>query len=775
MTVREAVICEPVRTPIGRYGGMFASQSAVDLGVAALTGLLERTGVPPDAVQDVILGHCYPNSEAPAIGRVVGLDSGLPVTVPGMQVDRRCGSGLQAVIQACLQIQSGDNDLVVAGGAESMSNVAFYSTDMRWGGARGVQVHDGLARGRTTAGGRHYPVPGGMLETAENLRRQYGISRQEQDELAVQVAPTRGGGAEGRRTGRGDRPGHRAKPSWRGMIDTDEHPRADTTVESLSKLKPVLLKDDPEATVTAGNASGQNDAASMCLVTTPERAAELGLTPLVRLVSWASAGVAPNVMGIGPVPATQSALAKAGLQLSDIDLIELNEAFAAQALAVMREWGFGAADHERTNVHGSGISLGHPVGATGGRMLATLSRELHRRDARYGLETMCIGGGQGLAAIFERVSAAMTAPLADLTVVEVSSFVAAPLCGMTLSQLGAKVIRVDPIGGASDTHRWPVSADGTSIYWTGLNKGKRSATIDLRSADGQELVQRLIIEGGGIVVTNAASLSWLSYDDARRQASRPDPSSSPGPSRRLHRSRLHGQRGNRISVGHRPGGSCRTDQSRATGLGCRCGLYAALAIVAAVRRRDQSGIGAQISLPLEDVALATAGNLGLLTEPQINGTQRERLGNAIYGQYGQDFTSCDGVAFMVVTLTKRHFQDLVDVTGCSAAISALSDSLGADFGDEGVRYRYRGVLSGLFATWFADHPADEITRRSVGDQCAVRALPELRRNRRRRPSYRQSVVLPAAPGRTGRVPGARTARRVRRHPFRRCARAPPRR
>jgi acetyl-CoA C-acetyltransferase len=186
MSTRQAVICEPVRTPIGRYGGMFKSLTAVDLGVAALSGLLDRTGVAPEAVQDVILGHCYPSSEAPAIGRVVALDSGLPVTVPGMQVDRRCGSGLQAVIQACLQVASGDNDVVVAGGAESMSNVAFYSTDMRWGGARsGVAVHDGLARGRTTAGGRDYPVAGGMLETAENLRRQYGISRQQQDELAA--------------------------------------------------------------------------------------------------------------------------------------------------------------------------------------------------------------------------------------------------------------------------------------------------------------------------------------------------------------------------------------------------------------------------------------------------------------------------------------------------------------------------------------------------------------------------------------------------------------
>jgi acetyl-CoA C-acetyltransferase len=404
--MRDTVICEPVRTPIGRYGGMFKSLTAVDLGVAALKGLLERTGIAPDAVQDVILGHCYPSSEAPAIGRVVALDSGLPVTVPGMQVDRRCGSGLQAVIQACLQVGNGDQDLVIAGGCESMSNVAFYSTDMRWGPPRdGVRLHDGLARGRTTAGGRDYPVPGGMLETAENLRRQYGISRLEQDELAVRshqraVAAQKDGIMASEivpvivpGTRQGDE-----------VVNTDEHPRADTSVESLSKLKPVLLGDDPDATVTAGNASGQNDAASMCVVTTPETADEYGLRPLVRMVSWGSAGVAPNIMGIGPVPATEVALAKAGLQLSDIDLIELNEAFAAQALAVMREWNFGASDHDRTNVHGSGISLGHPVGATGGRMLATLARELDRRQARYGLETMCIGGGQGLAAVFERVA-----------------------------------------------------------------------------------------------------------------------------------------------------------------------------------------------------------------------------------------------------------------------------------------------------------------------------------------------------------------------------------
>ena len=282
---RSAVICEPVRTPIGRYGGMFKSLTAVDLGVAALRGLLERTGIGPGDVEDVILGHCYPSMEAPAIGRVVALDAGLPVTVPGMQLDRRCGSGLQAVIQAAMQVGSGQNDLVVAGGAESMSNVVFHSTDMRWGGARGgVRVHDALSRGRTTAGGRDYPVPGGMLETAENLRRQYDIPRDEQDELAVRshqraVAAQRDGSLAEQiipvtvSAGRSAATGGSVSDE---VIDTDERPRADTSVEALSKLKPVLLKQDPEATVTAGNSSGQNDAASMCIVTTVDKAAELG-------------------------------------------------------------------------------------------------------------------------------------------------------------------------------------------------------------------------------------------------------------------------------------------------------------------------------------------------------------------------------------------------------------------------------------------------------------------------------------------------------------------
>ncbi|RPA59936.1 acetyl-CoA C-acyltransferase [Gordonia oryzae] len=408
--MRDVVICEPVRTPIGRYGGMFGSLTAVDLGVAALRGLLERTAISDDAVDDVILGHCNGNSEAPAIGRVVALDAGLPTTVPGMHIDRRCGSGLQAVIQAAYQVGCGDNDLVVAGGTESMSNASYYSVDMRWGGARtGITMHDSLVRARSTAGGKNWPVPGGMIETAENLRKEYGISREEQDDLAVEshmraVRAQKDGilGEEIIPVTVRDRKSER-------VIDTDEHPRADVSRESLAGLRPIMGATDPDATVTAGNASGQNDAASMCLVTTAEVAAQHGLTPLVRLVSWGLAGVPPATMGIGPVPATAKALDKAGLTLADIDVIELNEAFAAQALAVTREWGFGrfstdSPDFARTNVHGSGISLGHPVGATGGRMLASLARELHRREARYGLETMCIGGGQGLAAVFERVS-----------------------------------------------------------------------------------------------------------------------------------------------------------------------------------------------------------------------------------------------------------------------------------------------------------------------------------------------------------------------------------
>ncbi|MGH7628586.1 MAG: acetyl-CoA C-acetyltransferase [Gemmatimonadales bacterium] len=402
--MREAVICEPVRTPVGRFGGVFKGVPVTALAATVIRELLRRTGIDPAVIEDSVFGQCYPNGDAPALGRVAALDAGLPVEVPGIQLDRRCGSGLQAVIDAAMRVQTGVNDVVLAGGAESMSQVEFYSSAMRWGvKGTGVEFHDRLARARVTAGGVNHPVDGGMLETAENLRREYSIPREEQDALSLRshtlaVAAI----AAGRFA---DEIVPVTVPGRHGdtVIDRDEHPRPETTMESLGALKPIMARQDPDSTVTAGNASGQNDGAAACIVTTPEKAAELGLRPLAKLVTWASAGVPPRTMGIGPVPATAKALGRAGLTMADLDLIELNEAFAAQVLACTREWKFTESDWDRTNVNGSGISLGHPLGATGVRILSTLLREMHRRDSRYALETMCIGGGQGLAAIFERV------------------------------------------------------------------------------------------------------------------------------------------------------------------------------------------------------------------------------------------------------------------------------------------------------------------------------------------------------------------------------------
>jgi acetyl-CoA C-acetyltransferase len=286
-----------------------------------------------------------------------------------------------------------------------MSNAPFYSTAMRWGvgAGPGVLLHDALARGRVTAGGINFPVPGGMLETAENLRREYGIPRQEQDEYAVESHRRAAAATEAGRFAEEIVPVVIQTRKGEVVVERDEHIRTDSTLEKLAGLRPVLGRDDPDATVTAGNASGQNDGAAVCIVTHPARAETLGLRPLARLVSWGVGGVAPATMGIGPVPAVAKTLDQADLALKDVDLIELNEAFAAQVLACTREWSFVSADFERMNVNGSGISLGHPVGATGGRILTTLTREMARREARYGLETMCIGGGQGLTALFERV------------------------------------------------------------------------------------------------------------------------------------------------------------------------------------------------------------------------------------------------------------------------------------------------------------------------------------------------------------------------------------
>ncbi len=404
--MRDAVICEPLRTPVGRFGGTFKDVSVTTLATTVIKELIARTGLPHEQIDDVLLGQAYANGEAPALGRIAALDAGLPVEVPGLQIDRRCGSGLQAVIEASMQVQTGAADLVLAGGAESMSQTELYSTSLRWGArSGGAMLEDRLVRGRITAGGVNFPVPGGMIETAENLRREYSIPREEQDELALRshqrAVAAHESGVFAEEIVAVEVPDRK---SGGRTVDRDEHPRADASLQGLAALRPVMGRKDPEATVTAGNSSGQNDGAAVCIVTHPDRAAELGLKPFARLVGWAVAGVPPRTMGIGPVPATAKALSRAGLRLDQMDLIELNEAFAAQALAVLREWEL-PDGLERVNVNGSGISLGHPIGATGGRILATLLRELDRRGGRYGLETMCIGGGQGLAAIFENVAA----------------------------------------------------------------------------------------------------------------------------------------------------------------------------------------------------------------------------------------------------------------------------------------------------------------------------------------------------------------------------------
>jgi acetyl-CoA C-acetyltransferase len=402
----DVVICEPLRTPVGGFGGSLRDVPVKTLAATVIKAVLERTGLPPESIDDVLLGNCYPTMDSPALGRVAALDAGIPITTGGLQIDRRCGSGLQAVIYAAMQVQTGASEVVLAGGAESMSNASFYSTSMRWGtkAGPGVMLHDSLARGRVTAGGDNYPVPGGMIETAENLRKQYSIPREEQDEFSVRSHQRAAAAqAEGRFADEIVPVTVKGRKSDT-VVDSDEHIRPNSTVETLGKLRPFLGKQDAEATVTAGNASGQNDGAAICVVTSREKAEEFGLRPLVTLVSWGVGGVAPKTMGIGPVPAVAKALDRADVALKDVDLIELNEAFAAQVLACTREWGFTPSDFERMNVNGSGISLGHPVGATGGRILATLAREMVRRGARYGLETMCIGGGQGLAALFENVA-----------------------------------------------------------------------------------------------------------------------------------------------------------------------------------------------------------------------------------------------------------------------------------------------------------------------------------------------------------------------------------
>jgi acetyl-CoA C-acetyltransferase len=401
--MRRAAIVSPIRTAVGKFGGSLAAIPAGELGAIVLKALMARTGVDPARVDDVVFAQGYGNGEAPAIGRWSALAAGFPIEVPGYQLDRRCGSGLQAVIDAAMMVQTGAADIVAAGGVESMSNVEYYSIDHRRGARSGsTMLHDRLSRGRVMSQPiERFGVISGMIETANNLANDYGISREACDEFA---AESHRRAAAAWNEGKFDDelvpvpvPQKRGDPL---MFSRDEGVRADATAESLGTLRPI----EKGGVVTAGNASQMNDAGAACLVVAEDKLAELGLEPMAWFHSWAAAGCEPSRMGIGPVPAVERLFRRTGLGWDDIGLVELNEAFAPQVLAVLKGWGWGDSEEQRArlNVNGSGISLGHPIGATGGRILATLLREMHRRDARYGLETMCIGGGQGLAAVFER-------------------------------------------------------------------------------------------------------------------------------------------------------------------------------------------------------------------------------------------------------------------------------------------------------------------------------------------------------------------------------------
>ena len=397
--MRRAAIVSAMRTPVGSFGGCLRPLSADALAAQSIRALMQRTGIDPDVLDEVIVSQSYASSEAPCMGRYAALASGLPLELSGYSVDRRCGSGLQAVINAAMLIQTGAADVVLVVGVESMSNIEYYTTDMRWGSRSGsVRMHDRLQRGRERSQPpERFGVISGMPETVENLVREYGITREAADEFALRSHRR---AALAWSEGRFDEEIFPLEvPQHKGgslRVTRDEGVRVDSTIEALAKLKPLLNG----GTVTAGNASQQNDAAAACLVVAEDRLSGLGLEPMAFLRGWAAAGCHPATMGLGPVPAVEKLTARTGLSLDEMDLVEVNEAFAAQVLAVLAGWRW--HDDARLNVNGGGISLGHPIGATGVRILTTLLHELQRRKARFGLETMCIGGGQGLAAIFER-------------------------------------------------------------------------------------------------------------------------------------------------------------------------------------------------------------------------------------------------------------------------------------------------------------------------------------------------------------------------------------
>jgi 3-oxoadipyl-CoA thiolase len=400
--VREAWIVEAVRTPIGRYGGALAQVRPDDLAAATLRAVVDRSGIDPALIEDVILGCANQAGEDNRdVARMAVLLAGFPVEVGGLTVNRLCGSGLQAVNSAAHAIEVGDGDVFIGGGVESMTRAPYVMAKPESAWDRGPrELQD------TTLGWRfvnpklaeHY-YPYSMGETAENVAERWGVSRERQDAFALEshrraVAAIEDGRFDGQLVPI-EVPQRKGDPV---VVARDEHPRADTTLEALARLRPAFAADG--GSVTAGNASGINDGASAVLLVEAERARELGLHPMARVVSTAVAGVDPSVMGIGPIPASRKALERAGIGVEDLDLIELNEAFASQSLVCIDELGF---DPDKVNVNGGAIALGHPLGMSGGRLVTMLAHELCRTGGRYGLATMCIGVGQGIATVIERI------------------------------------------------------------------------------------------------------------------------------------------------------------------------------------------------------------------------------------------------------------------------------------------------------------------------------------------------------------------------------------
>ena len=398
-TLNDAYIVAPVRTPIGKFGGGLRSLPADALMVHIVTELLARSGVDGATLDDVIVSQSYSNSEAPCLGRYGALAAGLPIEIPGYTLDRRCGSGLQAVVNAAMQIQTGQSDAIMVVGVESMSNIEYYSTDMRWGARAGsVKFHDRLERGRERGQPKErFGESSGAIESNDILAEANGITREAADAFAARSHANAHAAWENgvfqNEVISIDVPGRK------GAVNTvarDEGIRPATTPESLSSMRPMRNG----GTTTVGNSSQQNDAAAGCLVVSKAYLDKHGLTPMGRLKGWSVVGSDPIHFGTSPVPATQKVMERTGLSLDQMDLIEVNEAFASQALATLK--GLNITDLERVNVNGSGVSLGHPIGATGVRIMTTLLHEMDRRGAQFGLETMCIGGGMGMAAVFER-------------------------------------------------------------------------------------------------------------------------------------------------------------------------------------------------------------------------------------------------------------------------------------------------------------------------------------------------------------------------------------